>query len=72
MDRSAIFDLYCENENGEKFIIERQNAKQLFFKDRGIIYPPRENTKQNPTGPEGSLNLLMTGFGLAPAAAFHR
>lgn len=27
-DRKAIFDLYCENEKGEKFIIELQNVKQ--------------------------------------------
>lgn len=37
-DRKAIFDLYCENERGEKFIIELQNVKQLYFKDRSIFY----------------------------------
>ncbi len=30
--------LYCENEKGEKFIIELQNARQDFFKDRSIYY----------------------------------
>ena len=25
-DRKAIFDVYCEGENGEKFIVEMQNA----------------------------------------------
>jgi len=38
IDRKAIFDLYCENENGEKFIVEIQKAKQKFFKDRSIYY----------------------------------
>jgi predicted transposase/invertase (TIGR01784 family) len=38
IDRKAIFDLYCENEKGEKFIIELQKAKQNFFKDRSIYY----------------------------------
>ncbi len=33
-DRRAIFDLYCENDKGEKFIVEMQKTKQNFFKDR--------------------------------------
>jgi len=37
-DRKAIFDLYCENEQGEKFIVEMQKAKQNYFKDRSIYY----------------------------------
>ena len=37
-DRKAIFDLYCENKTGEKFIIELQNAEQLYFKDRSMFY----------------------------------
>ena len=28
-DRKAIFDVYCEGENGEKFIVEMQNAYQI-------------------------------------------
>ncbi|WP_045217541.1 Rpn family recombination-promoting nuclease/putative transposase [Desulfonatronovibrio magnus] len=38
LDRKAIFDLYCENERGEKFIVELQKAKQNFFKDRSVFY----------------------------------
>lgn len=38
IDRKAIFDLYCENDNGEKFIVEIQKTKQKFFKDRSIYY----------------------------------
>ena len=37
-DRQAIFDIYCENENREKFIVELQKAKQNYFKDRSIYY----------------------------------
>ena len=37
-DRKAIFDIYCENEKGEKFIVELQKAKQKYFKDRSIYY----------------------------------
>jgi len=35
-ERKAIFDIYCENEQGEKFIVEMQKAKQNYFKDRSI------------------------------------
>lgn len=48
-DRRAIFDLYCENERGEKFIVELQKSKQNFFKDRTLYYatfPIREQAKQ--------------------------
>jgi predicted transposase/invertase (TIGR01784 family) len=36
--RRAIFDLYCENEKGEKFIVELQKEEQQFFKDRTVFY----------------------------------
>ena len=36
--RKVIFDVYCEGENGEKFIVEMQNAYQEFFKDRSLFY----------------------------------
>ncbi|MEN8123200.1 MAG: Rpn family recombination-promoting nuclease/putative transposase [Bacteroidota bacterium] len=37
-DRRAIFDIYCTNEKGEKFIVEMQKAEQKFFKDRTVFY----------------------------------
>ena len=37
-NRKAVFDLYCEDEKGEKMIIELQKAKQNYFKDRTIYY----------------------------------
>ncbi len=37
-DRKAIFDLYCENDKGEKYIVELQKARQLYFKDRSLYY----------------------------------
>ena len=48
-ERKAIFDVYCEGENGEKFIVEMQNAYQEFFKDRSLYYstfPIREQAKK--------------------------
>ena len=38
LNRKAIFDLYCTNEKGEKFIVELQKTKQKFFKDRTVYY----------------------------------
>ncbi|BAZ10626.1 hypothetical protein NIES4071_24490 [Calothrix sp. NIES-4071] len=38
IDRKAIFDIYCEAQNGERFIVELQKAKQNFFKDRSVYY----------------------------------
>ena len=49
VDRKAIFDLYCENERGEKFIVELQKTKQNFFKDGTLYYstfPIREQAKR--------------------------
>ncbi|PIY08788.1 MAG: hypothetical protein COZ18_10490 [Flexibacter sp. CG_4_10_14_3_um_filter_32_15] len=37
-DRKAVFDLYCTNEEGEKFIVEVQRVKQQYFKDRSLYY----------------------------------
>lgn len=37
-DRKAIYDIFCENESGEKFIVELQKAKQNYFKERTIYY----------------------------------
>ena len=48
-ERRAIFDVYCENERGEKFIVEMQKAEQDYFKDRSIFYstfPIREQAKR--------------------------
>jgi len=49
-DRKAIFDLYCENERGEKFIIELQKVKQKFFKDRSLFYSTFPIQEQAPKG----------------------
>lgn len=48
-DRKAIYDIYCESENGEKFIVELQKAKQNYFKERTIYYstfPIREQAEK--------------------------
>ncbi len=47
--RRAVFDVYCENDRGEKFIVEMQNVYQEFFKDRTVYYstfPIREQAQR--------------------------
>jgi len=38
IDRKVIFDIYCTNERGEKFIVEMQKARQTHFIDRSLYY----------------------------------
>ena len=48
-DRKVIYDIYCENKAGEKFIVELQKAKQNYFKERTIYYstfPIREQAEK--------------------------
>jgi predicted transposase/invertase (TIGR01784 family) len=49
-DRKAVFDVYCENEKGEKFIVEMQKAEQQFFKDRSVFYATFPIREQAPKG----------------------
>ena len=44
--RKAVFDIHCENEKGEKFIVEIQKTKQTFFKDRTLYYSTFPITRQ--------------------------
>ncbi len=37
-DRKIVFDVFCENQDGEKFIVEMQVASQEYFKDRSLYY----------------------------------
>jgi predicted transposase/invertase (TIGR01784 family) len=49
-DRKAIYDIYCENNVGEKIIVELQKAKQNYFKDRTIYYSTFPIAEQAETG----------------------
>ena len=80
-ERKAIFDVYCENEQGEKFIVEMQNVYQEFFKDRTIYYstfPIREQAQRggdwdfhlNPVYTIGLLNFNFAD-GLENAKRWH-
>ena len=56
-DRRAIFDIYCENEKQEKFIVELQKAKQEFFKDRALYYTSSAIQKQAKKGTKWNFEL---------------
>ena len=70
-DRKAIFDLYCIGENGERFIVEMQKAKQNYFKDRSVYYssfPIQEQAKKgdwnyqlSPVYMVGILDFIFSG-----------
>ena len=38
LKRKAVFDIYCTNQDGERFIVEMQKSKQICFRDRALYY----------------------------------
>ena len=51
-DRSLIYDIYCQQDNGEYIIVEMQNRSQPYFKNRSIFYASRAVVRQGQKGPE--------------------
>ena len=49
-DRSLIYDIYCETDDGEKIIVEMQNKSQPFFKNRSIYYVSEAIARQGERG----------------------
>ena len=37
-DKTTIFDVYCESDSGERFVVEMQAHGQKFFADRMLVY----------------------------------
>jgi predicted transposase/invertase (TIGR01784 family) len=56
-ERRAVFDVYCEAENGEKFIVEMQKASQDFFKDRSVFYSAFPIIEQGKVGSDWDFHL---------------
>ena len=47
-NRRAIFDVFCEADDGSQFIVEMQNVSQKYYKDRSVFYstfPIQEQAK---------------------------
>lgn len=49
-DRKVIFDFYCEDENGNYFIVEIQRNKPKFFKERMLYYASKAIVAQGQKG----------------------
>ena len=81
-DRKSIYDIYCENERGEKFIVELQNMKQIYFKDRSLYYstfPVQEQAQKGNWDYQlkavytvGILNFRFERFDYDPTKFIHR
>ncbi len=49
VSRKAVYDIFCVDKAGKHFIVEMQNAEQLYFKDRAVFYstfPIREQAEK--------------------------
>ena len=49
-ERLIVFDLYCESDDGTRFIVEMQAARQNFFLDRSLYYQSRAIVAQGQKG----------------------
>jgi len=61
-DRRAVFDIYCENDKKEQFIVEMQKAEQDYFKDRSLYYVSHPVRTQGEKGREWNFNLKTVYF----------
>lgn len=50
IERRVSYDIYCENEIGEKFIVEMQKTRQNHFKERTLYYSIFPIKEQAETG----------------------
>ena len=58
--RRAVFDIFCENEKGEFFIVEMQKARQKYFSDRILYYASFAIQQQTTIARERLVNLPDT------------
>jgi predicted transposase/invertase (TIGR01784 family) len=49
-ERTIIYDIYCETDNGDRIIVEMQNCSQPYFKDRSIFYLSKAIAEQGVPG----------------------
>ena len=57
LDRNVVFDLYCKDPQGNRFIIELPKAKQDYFKQRTLFYTTFAIQEQAKKGKEWDFNL---------------
>ena len=62
--RNCYFDVYCEVNDGSSFIVEMQNARQDYFKDRSLFYAAKPIRDQAQVGEDWDFrleNVYMVG-----------
>ena len=62
--RNCYFDVYCETQDGSDFIVEMQNARKTYFKDRSLFYAAKPIRDQAEKGEEWDFrlnNVYMVG-----------
>ncbi|MCU0426889.1 MAG: Rpn family recombination-promoting nuclease/putative transposase [Candidatus Kapabacteria bacterium] len=57
LERRAVFDIACTGDNGERFIVELQKAKQNYFKERSVFYSTFPIREQAERGEKWHFNL---------------
>lgn len=73
-DRSPIYDILCESDNGEKIIVEMQNREHANFKERMLYYASEAIVRQGEKGTTWNYdikavyviaftNFVMSGYG---------
>lgn len=50
-ERKMIYDILCEDQSGERFIVEMQKAPMTYFMDRSVYYTTYPIQQQAPKGP---------------------
>lgn len=48
--RRVVYDVHCETDTGEEFVIEMQNSEQIFFAERIVYYLSRAASRQQGKG----------------------
>ena len=62
--RNCYFDVYCETQDGSSFIVEMQNARKSYFKDRSLFFAAKPIRDQAEKGEEWDFrlnNVYMVG-----------
>ena len=49
-DKSCIYDIFCKTSKGEMIIVEMQNSRQVFFRDRAVYYVSKAMASQGRRG----------------------
>jgi predicted transposase/invertase (TIGR01784 family) len=55
-NRKAVYDVYCKNDKGKRFIVEMQATPQPNFAERGLFYASHSILSQAPKGKVKKIN----------------